>query len=152
MVSFDNIKDLVAAWAAEYASALNNSKAYGRAAKKWGLDFDGSMLFMYQASGELTDDFSIFLDLKEGKCLEAVVLGPEEEPPRPPTLKITAPVSNWKKVIFKEVDPVSALMQGVLTLVGDMSLVMRFSQAALELVNATEQTDRTLYTQYDFGE
>ena len=29
---------------------------------------------------------------------------------------------------------------------------MRYTAAALELVNATEQTDRTLFTQYAFGQ
>ena len=151
VVRYKDIKDMATAWANEYAEALNNSEAYGRAAKKWGVDFDGSMLFVYLPSGELTDEFSVFLDLAEGKCLSTTVLGPGEEPPRVPTMRISAPMSKWKRVIFREVDPVSALMQGILTLEGDMSLAMRFSQAAIELVNATEQTDRTLFTQYDYG-
>ena len=50
-----------------------------------------------------------------------------EEPPRPVTAKISAPLSNWKRVIFKELDPVSAITQNVLTLEGDLKLIMRYA-------------------------
>jgi putative sterol carrier protein len=151
MVSFNDLKGKANAWALEYSNALNASKAYARAGKKWGLDFDGAMMFVFQASGEVAEDFSVFLDLKEGKCLGVKLLGPAEKPPRPAPMVIKAPMSTWKSVIFKELDPVAALMQAKLALTGDMSLVMRFAQAAIELVNATEQTDRSLFTQYNLG-
>jgi hypothetical protein len=47
---------------------------------------------------------------------------------------------------------VAALMNKQVELEGDMALVMRYAQAAVDLVNATEQTDRALFAQYDLGE
>ncbi len=152
MVGYKDIKDKAIAWATEYKNSVNNNAAYARNAKKWGVGFDGAMTFVFQAQGEITEDFSIFLDLKEGKCLDTKVFGPGEKGPREAPMVIAAPMANWKDVIFKTVDPVTALMQGKLKLKGDMSLVMRFAQAAIELVNSTEKTDRSLFTQYNLGE
>ncbi|HME51089.1 MAG TPA: SCP2 sterol-binding domain-containing protein [Candidatus Lokiarchaeia archaeon] len=151
MVKFEDLKDIATNWAEEFSNAINASTHYARSAKKWGVDFDGCMLFVFQASGEIEEDFSIFLDLQAGKCLSIQVLAPGEESPRPAPMIVSAPMSTWKRVIFKEIDPVAALMQKQLDLVGDMSLVMRYAQAAVDLVNATEQTDRSLFTNYDLG-
>lgn len=151
MVKFEDLKDMANNWANEFSNAINASTHYARSAKKWGVDFDGSMIFVFQASGEIEEDFSIFLDLQAGKCLSTQVLAPGEEPPRAAPMIISAPISTWKRVIFKEIDPVAALMQKQLDLVGDMSLVMRYAQAAVDLVNATEQTDRSLFSNYDLG-
>jgi putative sterol carrier protein len=100
----------------------------------------------------IEEDFSLFLDLKAGQCLGAHILAPSEETPRAPTLLISGSMATWKKVIFKEVDVVAVLMNKMLELEGDMALVMRYAQVAVDLVNATEQTDRLLFTQYDLGE
>lgn len=151
MVKFEDLKDMATKFAEDFATAINESKAYARSGKKWGIDFDGSMLFVFQASGEVEEDFSLFIDLQTGKCLSTQILGPGEEPPRQPPMVITAPMSAWKSVIFKEIDPVAAMMQKVLNLEGDMSLVMRYAQAAIDLVSATEQADRSLFTSFDLG-
>jgi putative sterol carrier protein len=152
MVKFKDIKAKAEKFAEEYKNALNNSKSYARAAKKWGIDFDGALMFVFKASGEMQDDFSVFLDLKEGKCLGTTLVGPGQQPPRPAPMVITAPLFIWKKVIFnKAEDAVTAIMQNKLVLQGDMKLAMRFAQAAIELVKATEQTDRSIFTQYDLG-
>jgi putative sterol carrier protein len=152
MVKFEDMKDLASSWLEEFAAAINASKAYARSAKKWGVDFDGAIVLTLQPCGEVEEEFSLFLDLQAGQCLGAQLLGPGEEPPRPPTVRISGPMATWKKVVFKEVDVTAALMNKMLELEGDMALVMRYAQASIDLVNSTEQTDRTLFTQYDLGD
>jgi putative sterol carrier protein len=152
MVEFEDLKDTAVAWAAEYCQALNNTPEYEEAAKGWGVDFEGAMLFVMGASGEIGFDIVAFLDLQDGKCLGIKVLEPGEDPPRAPGLTLKAPLLLWKKLAFKEINPIQALMQGQLQLEGDMSLAMRYSQAAMMLADITEKTDRSLFTSYDLGE
>jgi len=151
MVKFADLEEMAKAWADEFGNALNASETYASVAAGWGVDFDGSMLFIFEASGEIEEDIGAFLDLQDGKCLGITVLPPGEDPPRPPTLTIRAPMYNWKKVIFKELDVVGAIMQGKLALTGDMTLVMRYTRAAVELVNVAEQTNTAMFTQFDLG-
>ncbi len=152
MVTFDEIKDMGKKWAAEYCKALNNSPEYEEAAKGWGIDFEGAMLFIMTASGEITFDIVAFLDLKDGKCLGIKLLEPGEAPPRPPGLTLKATFLTWRKLAFKEQNPIQALMTGELGLEGDMDLVMRYAQAAMLLADVTEKTDRSLFTSFDLGE
>ncbi|WXG41879.1 MAG: SCP2 sterol-binding domain-containing protein [Candidatus Freyarchaeum deiterrae] len=152
MVTFDEIKKMGKKWAAEYCKALNNTPEYEEAAKGWGVDFEGAMLFIMTPSGEITFDVVSFLDLKDGKCLGIKLLEPGEAPPRTPGLTLKAPMLTWKKLAFKEQNPVQALMTGELQLEGDMDLAMKYSQAAMLLADVTEKTDRSLFTSFDLGE
>ncbi|MHA1268353.1 MAG: SCP2 sterol-binding domain-containing protein [Candidatus Helarchaeota archaeon] len=149
MVSFQEMKEIGEKWAKEYCEALNNSPEYEEAAKGWGIEFEGAMLFIMTKSGEIDFDIVSFLDLKDGKCLGIKLLNPGEEPPRKPGMVLKAPMLIWKKLAFKELNPVQALMAGELKLEGDMSLAMKYSQAAMMLADLTEKTDRTLFTKYN---
>ncbi|MGV9198490.1 MAG: SCP2 sterol-binding domain-containing protein [Promethearchaeia archaeon] len=151
MVNYKDLKDLGKAWAKEYCQALNESEAYKEAARGWGIDFDGGMLFVMEASGEIEDNVSAFLDLKDGDCLKIVVLGPDEEPPREPTLTLKGSFLMWRKLAFKKADPIQSIMQGDLQLEGESSLAMKYARAAMELANVVEKTDTTLFTKYDLG-
>jgi putative sterol carrier protein len=152
MVKFDELKEVGKKWAAEYCEALNNTPSYQEAAKGWGVDFEGGMVFIMEACGEIEDNVVSFLDLKDGECLGIQLLAPGEELPREPIMTLSAPFSTWRKLAFKEIDPIQCLMQGKLKLDGDMSLAMRYARAAMELANAVEKTDTSFFTQYDLGE
>ncbi|MHA1232138.1 MAG: SCP2 sterol-binding domain-containing protein [Candidatus Helarchaeota archaeon] len=152
MVSFEELKVLGEKWAKEYCEVLNNSPEYNEAASGWGIDFEGAMLVVMTASGEIDFDIRCFLDLKDGKCLGIKILDPDEDPPRETGMTLRAPLYIWRKMAFKEINPIQALMSGDLELEGDMSLVMKYSKAAMMLADLTEKTDRTLFTQFDLGD
>ncbi|MHA1895078.1 MAG: SCP2 sterol-binding domain-containing protein [Candidatus Helarchaeota archaeon] len=152
MVTFDEIKEMGQKWAVEYCKALNASKEYAEAGKGWGTDFEGAMLFIWLPSGEIDFEIRTFLDLKDGKCHGIKLLAPGEDPPRPPGTILKAPLNIWKKLAFKELNPVQSLMSGELQLEGDMNAAMKYSRAAMLLADITENTDRTLFTKFDVGE
>ena len=66
MVSFDDIRDWGKKWAKEYCEALNASEEYAKAAKGWGVNFEGAMMFVWGPSGEVDFEIRTFLDLKDG--------------------------------------------------------------------------------------
>jgi putative sterol carrier protein len=150
-VSFEEIKPIAEAWIAEYPGALNANTKYARAAKTWGSTFDGSLLLVMEKCGEVDADLRFFLDLKEGKCLGAKLIPPGEDPPRTPGMTLLCPLWMWKQVAFKELEPIAAILQNKMKLIGDMKVAMRYASAALELANTVEKTDRTLFTKYNLG-
>ncbi|MHA1378918.1 MAG: SCP2 sterol-binding domain-containing protein [Candidatus Helarchaeota archaeon] len=152
MVTFDEIKDMGEQWAQNFCKALNTSEEYAAAAKGWGIDFEGAMLFVWTPSGEIDFEIRTFLDLKDGKCLGIKLLKPGEDPPRPAGMILKAPMNIWKKLAFKELNPVQCLMSGDLKLEGDMNIAMKYSQAAMILADVTEKTDRDLFTKFDVGD
>ncbi|TFF88850.1 MAG: hypothetical protein EU549_02220 [Promethearchaeota archaeon] len=152
MVKYKDMEEEAKKWASEYCEALNNSSEYEESAKGWGVGFEGSILFKMEACGEVEDDINAFIDLKDGKCLGIKVLEPGEDPPREPGFVLYAPTLIWRKLAFREIDPVQSLMTKKLNLEGDMGQIMKFSKAAVLLAEATENTDRTILTKYDLGE
>lgn len=151
MVKFQDLEEVGKKWATEYCQALNNTPSYQEAAKGWGIDFEGGMMFVMEACGEIEDDITSFLDLKDGNCLGITIIPPGGKPPREPIMTLKAPFLMWRKLAFKEIDPIQSLMQGKLRLEGEMNLAMRYARAAMELANAVEKTDTTFFTQYDLG-
>jgi putative sterol carrier protein len=152
MVKWEEVKEEAEDWAKEYCQALNNSPEYEKAAKGWGIDFDGSILLKMTKSGEMEFDAGAFADLKDGKCLGITVIGPDDDLPRPPGLILEGPMLLWKQIAFKERDVIKSLMHGDLIVEGDMGMVMKYAQAAMMLADITEKTDRTWFTKLDLGE
>lgn len=130
MVKFKDLKEDLDTFSKEFCKALNDNTEYEIAAKGWGVNFEGAMLLVYEAGGDLEDNIRIFLDLKDGKCLGIKILNPEEEPPRSPVMTVRGNFEVWSKMRTTNLNPMKALMGGQLKLEGDMSLVMRYARAA----------------------
>ncbi|MFX0026871.1 MAG: SCP2 sterol-binding domain-containing protein [Candidatus Hermodarchaeota archaeon] len=137
----------------ELCEAINNSSEYNQAAKGWGVEFEGSLMWLMGASGEIKDDVRIYLELKDGKCLGIKLLAPNENPPRNPILILRAPLNIWKEMRIKRIDPNQYIMSGKLKIEGVISKLIRYSKAATELGKlAGRQTFlKKLFTEYDLG-
>ena len=53
-----------------------------------------------------------------------------------PAFLLSGPVTVWKKVMTKQLDPMQAMMTGQLKLTGNMAMVMKNVRAAKELVDS----------------
>lgn len=106
-----------------------------------------------EASGEISDDIKIFLELKDDKCLGIKLLAPNEENFREPILILKAPLNIWKEMRTKKIDPNQFLMSGKLKIEGNISIVMRYSKAATELgkIAGKQNFLRKLFNEYDLG-
>ena len=58
-----------------------------------------------------------------------------------PETTLTAPYSRWKDVVQGELDPIKGMMQGKLRVRGDLPTIVRYVQAANELVRLTGRID-----------
>lgn len=117
-------------WFRALADAINGSDAYRDVAADW----EGDVAFVIEADPErgLPDDVWGYLDLWHGACREGAVVsadrGAEAE------FVIGASYRRWKDVVRGELDPVRAMMQGKLRVRGDLPKILRYVQAAHELV------------------
>jgi putative sterol carrier protein len=75
----------------------------------------------------------LYIDLWHGEARSAYEVADEGE--MSPEFTIRAPVSTWRRVIEKKLDPIQGMITGQLKLKGTMSKIMRFPRAAAELVN-----------------
>jgi len=117
-------------WIKAMMADLNDSQSYEDSAKTW----EGDFIFLVQPGGSLKEPASLYMDLWHGKCRDAYMVENGENIQS--AFTITAPVTNWKKVMTKQLDPIQAMMTGQLKLKGNMAMIMKSVRAAKELVES----------------
>jgi putative sterol carrier protein len=125
-------------WLDLYVGRINASPEYADAAATW----EGDVVFVYGAEPDrgVPEDVYAWLDLWHGTCREAAILaGPDDPRAVAATFTISAPYSRWKAVLTKELDPIKGMMQGTITVRGDLPTVVRHVKAANVLVDLTSE-------------
>ena len=116
-------------WIKAMAEAVNNSEAYRKSAAKW----EGDFYFICEPGPGLAESSVLYIDLWHGEARAAFEVADASD--KDPEFVIRAPVSTWRRVIEKKLDPIQGMITGQLKLSGTMSKIMRFPKAASELVN-----------------
>ena len=120
-------------WMKAMAEAVNNSESYRKSAEKW----EGDFYFIVEPGTGLAEEVALYIDLWHGDAREAGAVGDPSE--KDPEFVIRAPITTWRLVIEKKLDPIQGMITGQLKLKGTMSKIMRFPKAASELVNCATQ-------------
>lgn len=117
-------------WFHALAGKIADSQAYREAASDW----EGDIAFVIEADPErgVPHDVWGHLDLWHGTCRSGTVVTPERGADA--EFVISATFRRWKDVVRGELDPVRAMMQGKLRVRGDLPKILRYVQAAHELV------------------
>jgi putative sterol carrier protein len=119
------------AWIRRLGDECNNSEAYREAARNW----EGDLYFIVEPEGQLQEPVYMYIDLYHGRCRQAFV--PEDYTTLTPEFLISGPVSAWKEIADKKMDPIKALLTRKLSLKGNMAKVMRHVRAANALMDCS---------------
>ncbi len=128
------------AWIKRLGEECNRSETYREAAKSW----EGDLYIIVEPEGRLIEAVYMYLDLYHGQCRQAFV--PTDITALTPEFHISGPVSAWKAIAEKKLDPIKALFTRQIKLKGNMAKVLKNVKAAHELVNCTThfETDFSL--------
>lgn len=116
-------------WAQGFLVEINKSEAYRKSAANW----EGDFYFMVDGVPGQPKPQLMYIDLWHGEARSACLVADEAD--KKPEFVIRAPMSTWRRVIEKKLDPIQGMVTGQLKLKGTLSKVMRFPKAAAELVN-----------------
>jgi len=119
------------AWIKRLADECNKSPIYRDAAR----NLEGDVYFVVEAEGRLEKNVYMYMHLCRGKCHQAYV--PEDHTTLNPELWISGPVSAWKEVAEKSIDPLKALLMRKLSVRGSMTKVIRHSKVAQALMSCS---------------
>jgi len=119
------------AWIQRFGEECNKSEAYREAAKNW----EGDVYVIVEPEGRLQQAVYMYIDLYHGQCRRAFI--PDDPGAVTPEFYISGPVSAWRDIAEKKLDPIKALFTRRISLKGNMAKVMRNVKAANELVNCT---------------
>ena len=126
-----------AEWADQFKETINDSAAYASSAKKG----EGDFYFTVEASGSMKTPAKLYVDLWHGKCREAYMV--IDEGGKEPEFLISGPITTYRKIFEKKLDPIQALMSRQLKLNGNMGKVMREVKVTLDLVNCAAAVGAT---------
>ena len=119
-------------WIKEYANAINESEEYADAAKDW----EGDFLFVVDSEEE---PLYAYIDIYHGKVRKAYKV---DEPSKvKAAFEYRGTLSNWKKLLTGEIDPIKGLLSGKFMLKGDLAKAMRYTKAAQLLVELTKKIE-----------
>ncbi|MEM3086247.1 MAG: SCP2 sterol-binding domain-containing protein [Halobacteria archaeon] len=124
-------------WYEALYNAINASKEYEEAARDW----EGDMIFVIEGDGRSPyvpagQSLAFHIDLHHGKCRAYKQLAREDE--MNAAYKIRGPASVWEAILCGLQEPTQALLQGQLTLEGDMARILRYVggvQAMVDVLN-----------------
>lgn len=120
-------------WIKEYANAINESEEYADAAKDW----EGDFLFAVET--EEGESLYAYIDIYHGKVREAYKV---DDPSKiKAAFEYRGTLSNWKKLLTGEIDPIKGLLSGKFILKGDLAKAMRYTKAAQLLVELTKEIE-----------
>lgn len=118
-----------AEWLTAFIDEVNTSEAYRKAAATW----EGDFYFYVEPGAGLPNPVILYVDLWHGEARAGSLVADESE--MSPEFVIRAPLSTWRRVIDKKLDPIQGMITGQLKLKGTLSKIMRAPKAAAELVN-----------------
>jgi putative sterol carrier protein len=116
------------AWVKALMEVVNHSEAYHEAAK----DFEGDFVFVVEPATPGGSPVYFYLDLWHGACRAAYEVKDGILPKAAFTIR--APAAVWKKVIFKQLDPMQGMITNQLKLKGNMVVMMKNVKSAKVLV------------------
>ncbi len=122
-------------WLQRFKEEVQNSPSYKEAAKTW----EGDITLVVQADPQvgIEADLHIYMDLWHGDCRDMRLVSKEEG--ESAKFVITGQYDRWKQVAKGELEPIKGMMQGKLKLKGDLPYIVRYVQAAKELVTCTSK-------------
>lgn len=118
-------------WLDEYKARINQSERYAEAAAGW----EGAIAYVFDPEPDRNwpETTYVLMDLAHGKCHEARLTDREEAEQAP--FLIRGPYTRWKQTVTGQLDPIKGMMQGKLRVRGDLATLVRYVDAAHELVN-----------------
>jgi putative sterol carrier protein len=122
-------------WLAAFKKEVQGSPTYKKSAESW--EGDITLVIQKDDKGAIPSDLYLFMDLWHGDCRD-IRLVPAEEGQKA-RFVITGGYERWKQVIKGELEPIKGMMQGKLKLKGNLPYIVRYVQAAKELVGCTSK-------------
>ena len=120
-------------WLSALIEKLNTDDRYAQIARNW----EGDMVIKIENSGSLLQPVSFYLDLWHGKCRDAYIISENGSPAAVFTL--TAPYTNFVRLLKGEVEPMQALLTRKIGVQGNMAVLMRNVQTVLDFVRCCRE-------------
>jgi putative sterol carrier protein len=124
-------------WLMALKDKLNSDEKYAKVASKW----EGDIMFQIEPDDLLTTPTYYYTDLWHGKCRDAYVVDQEQVDDLTPAYLLSAPYSNFSRLLKGELDPMQAMITRKLKVKGSMAYMMRNVPVVLNFVRCAQEIE-----------
>ena len=124
-----------AEWAIALRDEINRSSEYRNAAAKWGVGFNGNLLFAFEADSALARPLYLFLRLGDGRCASAEFVSGASHSDAGFALR--APFSLWREILERKTLAATAILTGKLRVEGEKLTLLKHAGASRALIHCT---------------
>lgn len=122
-------------WLHALMQKLNSDEKYAHVARNW----EGDILFHIQPDTSYQEERLLYLDLWHGKCREAFSTDAEQVKSLKPAFTLSAPYTNFLRILNGELDPMQAMLTRKLIVKGNMAYMMRNVPVVLDFVRCAKE-------------
>ena len=122
-----------AEWARSLTDEINASSEYRNAGAKWGVGFNGTLLFAFEADGALAAPLYLLVPVAGGRCSGCRwVEGPGHSDAG---FTLRAPFTLWREILERRALAATAILTGRMKVQGDSLRLLQFAGAHRSLVH-----------------
>lgn len=122
-------------WCSALREEINGSSEYRNAAARWGVGFNGNLLFAFEADASLAAPRYLFLELEQGRA------GRIEFVPGPTHAEagftLRAPFSLWRAILERRTLAATAILTGAMKVEGEKLSLLKHAGASRALIHCT---------------
>ena len=126
-------------WCAAVRDEINGSSEYRNAAAKWGVGFNGNLLFAFEPDAALHAPRYLLLHLSAGRCDGVELVSGPTHPEAGFTLR--APFTLWKDILERKTLAATAILTGAMRVEGDKLTLLRHAGASRALIHCTASVE-----------
>jgi putative sterol carrier protein len=126
-------------WCAALVAGINGSSEFRNAAAKWGVGFNGNLLFAFEADAALQKPLCLLLRLSGGRCDGAEFVPGPRHPDAGFTLR--APFTLWREILERKSLAATAILTGKMKVEGDKLTLLKHAGANRALIHCTASVD-----------
>lgn len=120
-------------WTQAIKEKLNTDPQYAQIARNW----EGDIRIIVEAEGSLTENLWVYLDLWHGKCRDAYIEDLSSK--MAPAFILKTGYINITKLLSGEVGIMQALMTRMLSVKGNLPMLMRNVPTVLDFVRCCQE-------------
>ena len=128
-------------WCAALVAEINGSSEFRNAAARWGVGFNGNLLFAFDADPALAKPLYLFLKLGAGRCGGAEFVSGPAHPDAGFTLR--APFTLWREILERKSLAATAILTGKMRVEGDKLTLLKHSGASRALIHCVASLETT---------
>lgn len=121
-------------WCDEWKKAINTSQAIMETGKKWGVGFNGNLVFEIQPGGGLEKTTYLFIESAAGKCTDCRII--EDLSSVDHGFYVKGNYSDFKEVVKGNKDFIAGVVTGVFKLNGPMLKIMTHAKFVRAVANS----------------